>query len=300
MEIKQLKSFLCVAELLSFHKAAHLLHLSQPALSAQIRALEEDLGAILLERNRRVVRLTPAGELLFQDGKLLLNEATNLRMRILQTAGGNAGRLRVGFVASAGLALVPSILTTFRQRYPRIRFDLKNIRTVDQIVALQSGSFDAGFLRLPIPSKGLSVTLVHQEPFTLVTSKSHPLSHRRKVTLSDFASDDFLAYGRNWAPDFYDSWIAICNRYGFTPAVVQETAEMGTLLSLVAAGLGIAIVPEAIARRHGEDLKIRSLASEGIFSQIGLALPSSRKNPLAEKLLSVTLALRKDTRASIR
>jgi DNA-binding transcriptional LysR family regulator len=291
MEFRQLKSFIAVAHTLSFSRAAKEVHLSQPALSAQIQSLESDLGVRLLERNRRMVRLTPAGEALLSDAEAILQRTHEAAIRARQIAQGDAGHLRIGFVASAALELVPPIIVAFRKKYPKVSFELKNVRTVDQIEALSDNSLDAGFLRLPLTDPGLNIWQVHRESFALVMAKTHPLARIEDLQLSMFAEEGFIAYGRRWAPDFYDTWVDICTRSGFVPHVVQETAEMPTMLALVEAGVGVAIVPEGLARRHSKESRIMSLASDEARSNLGIAVCKANRDPLVRNLIAVALEI---------
>jgi LysR family transcriptional regulator, benzoate and cis,cis-muconate-responsive activator of ben and cat genes len=290
LEIKHVQSFIAVANLLSFSRAALKLHLSQPALSAQIKALEADLGVLLLERNRRTVKLTPAGELLLHDAELLLQQITGIERRVVRMAAGEIGHLRIGFVASATLELVPAIALAFRKQYPRVSLELKNMPTVQQLEALRAGAIDAGFVRMPLTAQDLSVDLVHREPFAIVLSKSHPLARKKDLSVRDLAQEPFIAYGRKWAPAYYDNWTEICRRAGFTPTVIQETAEMATALALVAAGLGVAILPQGITNRSRRVLKIKVLNREKIHSEIGLAIPHANRTPLLGHLFATAMA----------
>jgi len=287
MDLRQIRSFIAVAHVLSFSKAARELHLSQPALSAQIQALEADLRVLLLFRNRRMVKLTRAGESFLRDSEVLLQKVVEAKLQAQMIAQGSAGHLRVGFVASAALQLVPAIVLAFRKRYPKVSFDLKNVRTVDQVEALANNTLDAGFVRLPLTAPGLVITPVHREPFVLAMSKNHALARAKSFSLSGFAGEPFVAYGRKWAPEFYDAWAGTCKRSGFTPNVVQETAEMETTLALVAAGIGVAILPEELARRHSRELKIRNLPQEKTLSQMGIAVPLAHNNVLIDNLVAV-------------
>jgi DNA-binding transcriptional LysR family regulator len=286
LEIKHLKSFIAVANLLSFSRAALKLHLSQPALSAQIKALEAHLGVLLLERNRRTVKLTPAGQLLLHDAELLLQQIADTERRVARMAAGEIGHLRIGFVASATLELVPAIALAFRKQYPRVSLELKNLPTVQQLEALRAGTIDAGFVRMPLTAQDLSVDLVHREPFALVLSRSHPLARKEDLSVKDVAHEPFIAYGRKWAPDYYDNWTEICRRAGFIPTVIQETAEMATALALVAAGLGVAILPQGITTRNRGVLKIKVLNREKLYSEIGIAIPHANRTPLLRHLLA--------------
>lgn len=272
---------------------ARELHLSQPALSAQIKALEEEVGARLLERNRRMVRLTRAGESLLADGELLLQSAEEARKRALRVASGEAGHLRIAFVASAMPELVPAIALAFRTRYPHVTLELKNLPTVLQVQALEAKTLDVGFVRLPLTAPGLAITPLHSEPFALAISKNHPLARKKLLTVADLAGEPFVTYGQKWAPEFYQTWTGICRKAGFTPVIVQETAEMDTALALVAAGMGVAILPEGVVNRHRRVLKIQPLTREAVRSQIGIAVARDSSNPLRDNLIALAKGVAK-------
>lgn len=288
MELRHLKSFLAVAEGLNFTRAAELLHLSQPALTAHIQQLESDLGVQLLDRNRRSVKLTPAGAGFQRDAEDIVHRIHDAERRAQQTARGEAGNLRIGFVASAAISLVPSVVLAFRKKYPDVTLDLMNLRSVDQIAQLEEGSIDAGFLRLPISHEKLEIIPIHKEPFVLVMPPGHALAAKSELNPSDARNEEFIAYGRRWAPGFFDLWIEIFEQAGFTPNIVQETGEMGTLLSLVSAGVGIAVVPSGLATRSGEPIVIRKLPPNSPLSEIGFAFRSGDDSPLMGKLRSLS------------
>jgi DNA-binding transcriptional LysR family regulator len=293
MEIKHLRSFLAVAQALSFTAAARKLHLSQPALTAQIQALEADVGVSLLERTRRSVRLTPSGESFTRDAEAILKMADEARVNAQRVAAGQAGHLKIGFVASAALEIVPSIVLAFRRSHPRVTLDLLNIRTTDQIALLEERKLDAGFLRLPASSRGLSITRIHQERFVLVLPQGHRLANSRPFTLKELEHEPFVAYARKWAPGFYDHWIGMFIAAGFSPQVAFEAGEMETVLAMVGAGAGIAVAPEGLVRRQVRSLVVRSLPQKAPLSQIGLAMRSGNSDPLAAKLLHIALKLHK-------
>jgi LysR family transcriptional regulator, benzoate and cis,cis-muconate-responsive activator of ben and cat genes len=287
MEFRQLRSFIAVAHALNFSRAARELHLSQPALSAQIKALEDDVGTVLLERNRRTVRLTRAGESFLGDAEVLVNDAAEAKRRALRFAAGQAGHLRMAFVASATSELMPAIALAFRTRYPHVTLELKHLSTVAQVEALEAHTLDVGFVRLPLTAPKLSVTLLHSEPFVIVLSKTHKLAHWKNLSVAHLAQEPFVTYGQRWAPEFYQSWTGICRRAGFSPVVVQETAEMDTALALVSAGMGVAIMPEGVANRRRRVLKIKPLLRERTRSEIGIAVARDTADPLRDNLLAL-------------
>src|SRR5580658_547999 len=205
MELRQIRSFLSVAETLHFGRTAELIHLSQPALSLQIRALEAEVGVRLFERNRRKTTLTPAGRA-FRDAAIRGVSQLDRAIRNARLAAdGKLGLLRIGFISTAGSELVPSIIRRFRELNPEVEFSLRNILTAEQIQMLESGALDIGFLRLPIGAQStLDVVTVHREPFVLVVPSSHKLAKRKRVRLREVAGEDFVMYERAWAPGFHD------------------------------------------------------------------------------------------------
>jgi len=291
MEIKHLHSFCAVAAELSFINASRKLHISQPALSAQIQALEAEVGVQLLARTRRSVRLTRSGEVFLRSAEAILQMADEAKAKAQRVAAGEAGHLKIGFVASAALQLVPSIVLAFRRNHPRVTLELLNIRTTDQIAMLQQRSLDAGFLRLPSSSKDLTITPIHSERFVLVVPEGHRLAGSRPFALKDLEHDSFVAYARRYAPGFYDRWVQIFTTAGFSPDVVQETGEMETMLAMVAAGVGIGVVPQGLVRRQVRNVAVRHLPPKSVLSEIGLAVRSDHDDPLIRNLRQISLSL---------
>ncbi|WP_184220667.1 LysR family transcriptional regulator [Granulicella aggregans] len=287
LEIKHIRSFLAVAKALNFSRAARTLHLSQPALSTQIKGLEAHLGVSLFMRNRRRVTLTPAGSVFQVDADALMQQLAEMELRVRRTSMGDIGNLRIGFVASATPGLVPAVVLAFKKQYPGVSLELKNVPTVQQVEGLRSGVIDAGFVRLPVTEADLSVSLVHREPFAMVLSKINPLTKKKDWGLEDLMGEPFIAYGERWAPAFYQRWTSICRAAGFTPNVVQETGEMDTAIALVAAGLGVAILPEGVTRRNRRILAVKVLSRQKIQSEIGVAVLADRQTPLVKRLIAI-------------
>lgn len=287
MDLKQLRSFIAVANTLNFGRAARQLHLSQSALSIQIQNLEAHLGVPLLERNRRTVRLTAAGESILADSEQLLQQIADMELRAARIGSGEVGHLRIAFVASATMQVIPAIVLAFQRQYPGVSLELKNIPTVQQIDALKSGNIDVGFVRLPLAVEGLSIELIHREPFAMVLPKTHRLASDKTLSVRQLAGEPFIAYGRRWAPSFYEHWTAICRKAGFIPNIVQETAEMETALVLIAAGLGVGILPEGITKRGRSMVKIKPLEGEKVISEIGVAVLTRRTTPLLQRFVTL-------------
>src|SRR5271156_6714830 len=222
MELRQLRSFLSVAETLHFGRSAELIHISQPALSLQIRALEEEVGVRLFERNRRKTTLTAAGFAFRDDAAAALSQLEQAIRRARLAANGKLGLLRIGFILTAGSEIVPDMVRQFRELNPDVEFSLRNILTAEQVEMLEAGSLDIGFLRLPIGGhSALDIVTVHREPFVLVVPSSHKLAKRKRVRLREVAGQDFVIYERTHAPGFHDLILGILHDAGIVPNVTQ-------------------------------------------------------------------------------
>ena len=287
MELKHLRSFLSVAEHLSFIRAAEHLYLSQPALTSQIQHLEAELGVTLLFRNRRVVRLTPEGELFVTEARATLDRADRAIERVRKAALGEIGHLNIAFVSSVALDIVPGIVTTFRKQLPGVALDLRNMRTSLQVQGLLTSTVDIGFVRMPLMHDDLRLQVVHREPFVLVLPKAHALVRHRKLNLPDLRNESFVAYGRHWAPGFFDSIIAFCTRAGFMPNIVQETGEMFTAVGLVAAGVGIAILPRSVALAQRAAVICMPLSISFGVSEIAVATLKTHDTSLLRSFLKI-------------
>lgn len=285
MELKNLKSFVAVAEQLSFIRAARLLHLSQSALTEQIQKLEEELGVPLLLRDRRSVKLTGAGIVFLAEARATLARAKQAVERVQKAARGEIGRLRIAFVSSAALEIVPGIVVAFRNQFPAVSLDLTNLRTSSQVKALLSESIDVGFVRLPLSNDQLTIRVVHREPFVVVLPHGHPLANEKQIRLLQLQNEQFVAYGRRWAPGFYDAVIQMCTREGFSPEIVQETGEMYTAVALVAAGAGIAILPKSVVLAQSRNVLMKPLPSSTGLSEIAIAVRRFNNSSLIESFI---------------
>jgi len=284
MEIRQIKSFLSIAETLHFGRSAKMLHMSQPALSLQIKALEEDVQVRLLERNRRGVTLTEAGNVFRENVMSALAQLETARQKAQWTASGHLGQLRVGFISTAGQEIVPTLMRRFRKRYPKVEFSLRNILTSDQVEMIQEGSLDVGFLRLPIERpKDLTVTTVHREPLVIALPSDHLLSSRKELRLRELRGDQFVGYERRHAPGYHD-WIAgILNKAGVVPELIQTAGEMATLVSLVNSGLGDAILPLSAVRHRPAGVAVCTITDKLPLSEIGMITATNARTPAVER-----------------
>jgi DNA-binding transcriptional LysR family regulator len=284
MEIRQIRSFLSVAETLHFGRSARLLHLSQPALSLQIKSLEDELGLELLKRNRQGTILTEAGRVFRDSAAIALEQLEAATRKAQWAASGKLGRIRIGFISTAGHEIVPNLMRRFHKLYPEVEFSLRNVLTSEQVEKIQNGALDVGFLRLPLGQiHGVEITTVHSEPLVAVVPFNHDLARAKEVRLQDLRGEKFVMYERSYAPGFHDFLIGILSRAGVVPDVSQTAGEMSTLISLVDSGMGVALLPESAARLRDAKVVACTIRDRLPPSQIGMIVSKTNDAPVVEK-----------------
>jgi DNA-binding transcriptional LysR family regulator len=290
MELRQIRSFLSIAETLHFGRTAELIHLSQPALSLQIRALEEEVGVRLFERNRRKTTLTAAGLAFRDDAAAALSQLEQAVRRARLAANGKLGILRIGFISTAGREIVPDIVRQFRELNPEVEFSLRNIVTAEQVRMLETGALDIGFLRVPTGGhSALDVVTVHREPFVLVVPSSHKLAKRKRVRLGELAGQDFVGYERTHAPGFHDLIFGILHDAGIAPNVSQTAGEIPTLISLVDSGMGITILPASAVKHSVASVVACEILDRIPMSEIGIAVSKRFRAAVVDNFRSFAL-----------
>ncbi|HET9147394.1 MAG TPA: LysR family transcriptional regulator [Acetobacteraceae bacterium] len=296
METRQLRYFVAVAEELSFSRAAERLNVSQPPLSMQIKALEEELGARLFDRTRRKVEITQAGLILLDHARKALGELRRGAELIGLSARGEAGLIRMGFTDSVPmLDMFPRLMRTFRDRYPEIRIELRHMSTAHQLQAVGSGDLDVGILRPPYhfqAAPGITVHRIWRDELMVFLPTSHPLaSGRNAISLDDLAREAFVCIAPDVGCGMHEHVVTLCARAGFSPRVVQHTRELGAVLGLVAAGIGLAILPECYMRIGIPGVVNRPLAEPGAASELVLACKARNVPPTLRHFMDVALAL---------
>jgi DNA-binding transcriptional LysR family regulator len=246
MELRHLRYFVAVAEELHFSRAAARLGIAQPPLSQQIRQLEDEIGTRLFKRSSRKIELTEAGATLLEEARQILRHVDKAVRATNSTGHGKSGRLAIGFIGSALAEVLPTILRAFRQRHPRVELELEHLMTPLQIEAIVSGRFHVGFGRPPIRDESLDVVTVAKEQLMAALPFDHPLASRSRISLKALADEPFIMVSRLQATRLYDQLIALCRHCGFSPRIVQEAMPYQTITSLVAAGLGVSLVPSSV------------------------------------------------------
>ena len=245
MELRDLRYFVAVAQHRNFSRAAAQLHVSQPALSEQIRKLEEELGAALFDRSSRGATLTAAGEAFFPQARTVLAQADAAVDSVRQVAHGVAGSLSLGFIDSAALAILPPLLRRFSERYPNVKLRLRELGTRQQLEAVAAGEIDVGIIRGPVWTEGLGGKQIATETLLIALPANHPHAKDDTVQLSDLRDEGFISYPAERGAALYEEMLHLCHAAGFEPRVVQEANEIYTICGMVSAGLGVAIVPSS-------------------------------------------------------
>ncbi len=284
MELRELRYFVAVADTLNFGRAAVALHISQPPLSRAIRALEGELGTDLFERNTRGVRMSPAGAALLPEARRLLRDAAALQIGARHLAAGEIGTLTLGFISAAAYGILPDIVRSFRERRPGVRLELREATSDAQPAAVKAGEFDVGFV-LPGPADpALAYTPLTWEPLVAAL----PASRRwpAKVPLASLAAEPFVLFPRAAGAWLYDGIVGFCRRSGFVPRIEQEAIQMQTIVSLVAAGMGVALVPASLRHLRRTGVVYRPLNEKSPAVEIGLAHRAQDESPLTRAFVA--------------
>ena len=270
MELRHLHYFIAVAEELHFSRAAERLCISQPPLSQQIRSLEDELGIKLFERTKRQVQLTEAGKAFLEHAYLVLEQLEQAIAVSQQIGRGEVGQLSIGFVDTAMHTLLPEILRGFRVQFPAVQLQLHELTTAQQIQAMHHKRIDIGIVRSAIREPSLNVECFLPESLVLALPENHPLSAQTQVSLSTLADELFILFPAKLGPVFYEQIVHSCQQAGFHPKVAQEAVQMQTIVGLVAAGLGIGLVPSSLQNFHRSGVIYRPLQEQ--IPQTGLYL----------------------------
>lgn len=283
MELRQLLAFKVVAKQGSFTAAANHLHLTQSAVSQQIKALEDECGVLLFERSSRLVRLTAAGQVLLTHTERILAQVENARVEMAEMAGGTKGRCRLASLPSIAAYLLPQAIACFQQRYPGVELQLMESVQAQLLAWVQQGTVDFSIMGLPVGDPQLQhISLLHDE-FVLIVPREHPLARRRAVRLAELVVEHFILYPKGAGGR--ELILEACGRAGFEPRLGLESDDRETILGLVAAGVGVTLMPRLIAQHTRVDgpviidlLEPRLLREVGIVWHPQRYLPQAARN----------------------
>ncbi|MEU9288009.1 LysR substrate-binding domain-containing protein [Streptomyces sp. NPDC048275] len=286
MQFHQLQYFVAVAETRHFTRAADLVHVAQPSLSQQIKALERELGADLFLRARGNITLTDAGEALLPLARRILADADTARHEVQELAQLRSGRVRLGATPSLCTGLLPDVLRTFHDRYPGIRLLIEEGGSHDLVRELARGALDLALVVSPLPTPSPALTTVEllREDLVVVSSREAPTPGRgRAVRIGDLEGERMVMFRHGY--DLRELTVAACRAEGFEPDFAVEGGEMDAVLGFVRAGLGVAVVPRMVATRSGRGLRVTPLAPPGLHRTIALAHRSDVAPPRAAREL---------------
>jgi DNA-binding transcriptional LysR family regulator len=298
-ELRQLRYFVAVAEELHFGRASVRLHMTQPPLSQAIAALEEALGAALFLRNRRTVALTPAGSALLPEARRILLEAAALPELVRRAAGGESGRLALAFVTSADYSVLPPFLRRYSERYPGVHLTLQEATSDVQVDELLRGRVDAGFLIPPLPERAraqLDYLKVLEEPLILCAPAGMALAGGKPrragaqpapVRLQDLPPLPLITIPRAVAPALHDAVLACFRAAGLAPVIGQQAIQMQTIVSLVSAGMGLALVPQSVSNLMRPGVEYRALADPTPPVETGIAWRRDNGSPVLRRFLDL-------------
>jgi len=281
MELRHLRYALAIAEERHFTRAAQRLGIGQPPLSQQIKLLEQELGVQLFHRLTRGVELTEAGEAFMPHAQGAIAAAEQAATAAKRAARGEIGGLSIGFTSSASFnPMVPRIIGRFRERHPDLSIKLVEQTTSRLLEALTDNSVDIAFLRPALgDTDGLVTRRLPDEKLWIALPARHRLAGRSQIDLVDLAGDPFILYPRSNGRLLYDSIIAACRNAGFSPRIAQEAPQMASTVNLVAAGVGVALVPESMRQLHAEGVLYARINGDGPKAQLVVA--HRRDGPLS-------------------
>jgi len=290
MELRHLRYFVAVAEELSFTRAAERLHIGQPPLSHQIQMLEAEVGARLLERSKRWVRLTEAGKLFLEDARRVLALSEQAVQTARRAERGEAGELRIGFTFSTPLTpLFATVVNHYRQRYPGVQLTLQEMSTLGQIDAIANRELDLGLVRPPELTQPAAVelTMLRRDPLVMVLPVRHPLVGKKRLAIADLKGEPLIMYPASVGTGIHLQINRLCKEAGFTPTIAMEAPEVSTIIGLVAAGCGVSVLPSAFSIIQMRDVVYRPLADREAKTTLYLARRKDAASPLVAAFVAV-------------
>lgn len=285
MELRHLRYSIAVAEELHFGRAARQLGISQPPLSQQIQALEQELGARLFERTNRRVELSEAGRLFLEEARLVLAQVDRAADVARRAQLGELGEMKIGFTSSAPFnSSLPKAIYAFRQAYPAVHLNLQEMSSKSVADALLDETIEIGLMRpLALPDS-LSVVELLREPLVAVLSVAHPLAQaeQRGIELKELATEPFVFFPRSYGSGLYAQFLSLARQAGFNPHIAQEAGEAMTIIGLVAAGLGVSVLPASFQWMRIEGVVYRPLLDPGAVTAVWLVQRKGQPTAMAQ------------------
>ena len=294
MELRHLRYFLAVAEEKNFTRAAERLGIGQPPLSQQIRALETEVGTLLFHRLPHGAELTESGKAFLDPARAAIAAAERARLSAQRAARGEIGMLRVGFTGSGAFTpLVPSLIRAFRRAYPDVEVELLELNSEKLMARLAREEVDIAFLRPALADpEGLRLLRFPDEPMVAALPALHPLAEHDRIALADLAEQPFVFYPRTIGLGLYDEVYRACQRAGFSPRLVQEAPQIASVVNLVAAEMGVSIVPRSMSQVRVPGVVFRDFAGDAPVARHACAMRRAETAPAARNFWAMVAAAR--------
>jgi DNA-binding transcriptional LysR family regulator len=287
VDFRQLRYFLMLAEELHFGRAAEKLFIVQPALTKQIKGLEEDLKVTLFKRNKRKVALTSAGKYFQTEVQQLVDKLDRVKTQTRMVQEGSKGELRIGYVGSCIHTFLPDLLTLLHEQTPHIQTYLNEMTSSSQRIAIENGDLDIAFLRNPLPNQALGQHLVFSETFSLILPEQHPIDGQNFKGIEQLRDEKFILPPKNDGELYYQLQLGICEKAGFTPTIAHETVHGHTVLNLVDHGLGITFLPSSFQHVTTANVRFIELRDIPQRAEITAVWNLQNPNPSLEKFLNL-------------
>ncbi|MDZ8185168.1 MAG: LysR family transcriptional regulator [Nostoc sp. ChiSLP02] len=292
MELRHLRYFIAVAEELHFSKAAERLHIAQPPLSQQIQQLEAQLGVELFHRKtKRQVQLSEAGQVFLQEAYQLLAQLQKAIELTQKIGRGEKGQLRIGFTGLVTYNLLPVILRQFREQFPEVELMLQELTTTEQERALQDSRIHVGFAHPPLEDNTLNQKCIQQEALIVALAETHPLAEREKISVRSLINENFIVFPRHLGSGLYDQIVSLCQQGNFSPKVTQEAIQMQTIIGLVSAEMGIAIVPSSLQNFQRAGVVYRNFEEKTPLVETAIVWREEDMTPVLKEFLQVVMSL---------
>ena len=288
VELRLFRYFIAVAEELHFGRAAEKIGIAQPPLSQQIQVLERELGVRLFDRTNRKVELTDAGMALLGEARKALAAADYAVEEARRAGRGQVGRLAIGMVGSITYQeMIPEVIRTFRERYPNVAIHLQECSTPQQVEAIRRGELHIGFVRPPVSDHLVKFETVMRESMVLALPASHPFASRKRIAIKELANEPWITLPPGLGLGFYEQVMNLCAKAGFQPSLSQVAVQMHTMLSLVAGGLGVTVVPESVSHADRKGIVYVEIAGATPPVETAAAYLKTNRSPILGNFLKI-------------
>ena len=301
MDIKTLKSFMAVAKHQSFSEAARELYTVQPAISRHISSLETELGVVLFNRTSREVTITPAGEQLLKDAATILTLTEQAKTQVKRAHDGQVGTLNIAHLSSACLTFMATLVRSYKAQFPHVHVSLFEMTVTEQIEAFNNDRIDIAFSR-PLPSAIANDFVSHSiyiDKLVAIVNQSHALANQTTIDLAQLKADKFIIFNRDEAVGLFDETIMLCKQAGFSPNIISQPKHMQTLVTEVAAGLGVAIAPYCVRKLYSEGCHFMMLKNVSTHIPVYIQYKQTNHRATVAAFVDVALSATDDIQQSM-